>query len=194
MENTETVKTTGWIKKGSEWVYVMTEGEKQQYRKWQEWAAKKKKKDKITDCILASIGFLLFGIVCFLFISGLRDTERIKEKISIPLVVKYVNLTQYSNRKGLDATVYLETEKEELLEVYGLRIYEELKTHIGQTVYMSGLKTTCVSKKTGEVLDKKVKISRPYTVLKIDGEEQAYEDVIDNVEVRRYFSFIPIFR
>lgn len=76
-------------------------------------------------------------------------------------------------------------------KISSMDLYQNLKNHIGQKIDLE-IEVTYYFDKNGKRIDKKEEFTKPINVLKIYGEEQSYEETINNVEIRRYTTVVPI--
>lgn len=153
---------------------------------------------------------LTFLVVMILFsvlivISG-KDYEYKEDVVDIEFVVKNVNLVQYSNRDGLTSFVYLEAPNGKKVTVKNLEFYELMKHHIGQRVVLQVNREYNENARNGKRVGIKEYLSNNPDSLKtflrgntncpvivrMEGDEQPYEDRIQNVEVQTRTSTVVI--
>lgn len=134
---------------------------------------------------------LILSFILLLGINFIGPKEEYTELKSMTFTVQYVNLVQYSNFDDLSGYVYLLSPNGKRHKISSMDLYQNLKNHIGQKIDLE-IEVTYYFDKNGKRIDKKEEFTKPINVLKIYGEEQSYEETINNVEIRRYPTVVPI--
>lgn len=136
------------------------------------------------------LGFAIVIIILTIVGINFLDDKPLYEEDTYWFEIQRVNLVQYSNKDSLTGYVYLKAPNGREITIKDLSFYEQVKQHVHQKVELK-IKRSYVLNKEGKKTHVNEEFIEPFEIVAFSGEETAFDEHINNVEVQRRTVVIP---